>query len=231
MDSYASNTRNLVSVKRCVFIASHEVQARRRDFLGHNYQRWILHALFHTKKQMLVQNGSIRMHFDQRKYTYKLSLGRVHSQFTSGIIKEWFLNITGSKYKELSSERYSDMLQNQLKPPIQRKCHGLLSSGVCLQHDNAQPHTAHYTVRQIQNLKLEVLLYPPYSSDLASSNFDLFWPLKDDLHGRHFGSDEEVKEMHNWLAQQRQDFFSQRIYALLECWRQCVVDNAYCIHG
>jgi len=27
----------------------------------------------------------------------------------------------------------------------------------CLQHDNAWPHTAFYTMKQIQNLKLEVL--------------------------------------------------------------------------
>ena len=176
----------------------------------------------HQKADMLVQNGSIRMHFGQRKYTHKLPLGRDHSWFTSGIIKEWFLNITWSKYKELSRERYSDVFQNQRKPPIQRKYHGLLSSGVCLQHDHAQPHTTHYTVRQIHNIKLEMLLHPPYSLDLASSNFDLFWPLKDALHGRYFGSDEEVKETHDWLAQQPKNFFSQRIYALVECWRQCV---------
>jgi len=105
-----------------------------------------------------------------------LPLESVHSQFTSGIIKEFFLNIAWSKYKKLSSERYSDMLQSQLKPPFQRKCHGLLSYGVCLQHDHAQPHTPHYTVRQIQDIKLDVLLHPPYSPDLASSNFDLFDP-------------------------------------------------------
>jgi hypothetical protein len=104
-----------------------------------------------------------------------------------------------------------------------------LSYGVCLQLDHAQPHTAHYTVRQIQDIKLEVLLHPPYSPDLASNNFDLFWPPKDALHGRHFGSD-EVKETHDWLAQQPQDF-SQRIYTVVECWRQCVEDNVYCTDG
>lgn len=182
----------------------------------------------HQKADILVQNGRMRMHFGQRKSTRKLPPGRDHSQFISGIIKEWCFNITWSKYKQLSSERYSDILQNQLEPPIWRKCHGLLSSGVCLQHDNAQPHTAHYTVRQIQDIKLEVLLHPPYSPDLAPSNFDLFWPLKDTLHGRYFGPDEEVKETPDWLAQQPQDFF-RRIYALLEYWRQCVEGSAYCI--
>jgi hypothetical protein len=35
----------------------------------------------------------------------------------------------------MNSEKYSDVLQNQLKPTIRRKRHGVLSSGVCLQHD------------------------------------------------------------------------------------------------
>jgi hypothetical protein len=35
--------------------------------------------------------------------------------------------------------------------------------------------------------------------------------------------DEEVKDkMHDCLAQQPKDFFSQRIYALVEFWRRCV---------
>jgi hypothetical protein len=77
-------------------------------------------------------------------------------------------------------------------------------------------------VKQIKDLKLEVLTHPPYSPDLAPSDFHHFWPLKYSLRGCHFRSDEEVKEaMHDWLAQQPEDFF-QRFYALVECWRRCV---------
>jgi hypothetical protein len=71
---------------------------------------------------------------------------------------------------------------------------GLLSFGMCLQHDNAQPHTAHHTMTHTQDLKMEVLPHLPYSPDLAFSNFHLFWPLKDALCGCNFRSDEEVKE-------------------------------------
>jgi hypothetical protein len=69
-------------------------------------------------------------------------------------------------------------------------------------------HTTCHTVKQIKDLKLEMLLHIPYSSDLATSSFHLFWPLKDVLHGCNFISDEEVKgAMHDWLAQQPKDFF------------------------
>jgi len=46
------------------------------------------------------------------------------------------------------------MLNDQLKPAIQRKCHGLLSSGISLQH-NLQPHVTDHTVKQFQDLKSE----------------------------------------------------------------------------
>jgi hypothetical protein len=81
---------------------------------------------------------------------------------------------------------YSDMLQNQLKPAIKRKHCGLLSYGMCLQHDNAQPHTTPHTVKQIQDLKLEVLSHPPYSPYLKPSDLYFFWLLKDATHRHNF---------------------------------------------
>jgi histone-lysine N-methyltransferase SETMAR len=134
-----------------------------------------------------------------------------------GVILEHYL-----EQREIINSERSDMLQNQLKPAIRTKRRSLSSSGVCLQHDNARTHTARRTIKQIQDLKLEVLPQPPYSPDLALSDFHLFWSLKDTLHGHHFRSDEELKEaVHDWLAQQPKDFFTRGIYALVERWR-CV---------
>ena len=93
---------------------------------------------------------------------------------------------------------------------------------MCLQHVNARPHTARHTVKQIQDFKLQVLPPPPYSPDLAPSDFRLFWPLKDALRRRNLRSDEEVKKtVHDWLAQQPNDF-SRGIYVLVERWERCV---------
>jgi histone-lysine N-methyltransferase SETMAR len=50
-----------------------------------------------------------------------------------GVILEHYLE----QRETINSERYSDMLQNQLKPAIRTKHRSLSSSGVCLQHDNA----------------------------------------------------------------------------------------------
>ena len=89
-------------------------------------------------------------------------------------------------------------------PLLRPKCIGTVMVRTQLliyqQHDNTQPHTACHTVKQIQELKLDMLPHLPYSSDLATSIKHLFWPLSDALHGCNFRSDEEVKEaMHDKL--------------------------------
>jgi histone-lysine N-methyltransferase SETMAR len=86
------------------------------------------------------------------------------------------------------------MFRNHLKEAIRRKRRGLLSSGVCLQRHNNRLHTARHTVQQIRDLNLAVLRHPPYSTDLALSDFHFFWALKDAVLGRHIRSDEEVKK-------------------------------------
>jgi len=58
-----------------------------------------------------------------------------------------------------------------------KRC-GRLSTGVLLQHDNSRPHTARSTIATIQDLSFECLPHPPYSPDLASSDFHVSEPLK-----------------------------------------------------
>ena len=52
-----------------------------------------------------------------------------------------------------------------------------------LQHDNARPHTSAATKDAIQRLDFSVLPHPPYSPDLAPSDFHLFPKLKEHLKG------------------------------------------------
>ena len=84
----------------------------------------------------------------------------------------------------VTSAQYSDMLLNELKLAIRSKRWGLLSKRVLLLHDNARPLTAVHTVDTLRSLKFEVLKHPPYSPDLAPSDFHLFGPMKEHLWGR-----------------------------------------------
>ena len=94
----------------------------------------------------------------------------------------------------INSTRYSEMLTDRVKPAIRSKRQGLLSKCVVLLHDNARPQTAAHTDEMLRKLKFEVIVHPPYSPDLAPSDYQLFVSLKEALRGRRFTSDQEVKE-------------------------------------
>jgi len=113
----------------------------------------------------------------------------------------------------VTSATYAD-LKNRLHPAIKSKQHGLLSTGVLLQHYNAWPHTARSTVATIQDLSFECLPHPPYSPDLTPSDFHVFGPLKEAMGGKSFRSDEEVQQaLQEWLCCQLKDFFPRGIHA------------------
>jgi histone-lysine N-methyltransferase SETMAR len=87
----------------------------------------------------------------------------------------------------VNSETYADLLKYHLCPAIKSKRHGLLSTGVLLQHNNARPHTTCLTLATIQDLSFECL---PHQPDLAPSDFHVFGPLKEAMGGKSFSSDE-----------------------------------------
>jgi Transposase and inactivated derivatives len=62
-----------------------------------------------------------------------------------------------------------------------------------LLHDNARPHISCHTTAEIVKIGWEVLPLPPYSPDLAPSDFHLFGPLKEAHRGIHFKDEEAVK--------------------------------------
>jgi len=126
------------------------------------------------------------------------------------------------KGQTVTSARYSDMLVNELKPAIRSKRRGLLSKRVLLLH-NAHPHMAAYTVDALCDLKFEVLKHPPYSPDLAPSDFHLFGPMKEHLRGHKFADDDKVMEaVQSWLKATPKSFFLDDIRKLVDRWTKCV---------
>ena len=89
-----------------------------------------------------------------------------------------------------------------------------------LLHDNARRHTAAHTAEPLRKLKFEVMAHPPYSPDLAPSDYHLFGPLKEALRGRRSTSDQEAKDA--WHAAQLKTFFSEGIRKLVQRWTKCV---------
>ena len=119
-----------------------------------------------------------------------------------------------SKGATINSNVCIDTLK-KFKAKIQRVQPALEMSEVLLQHDNARPHTSLKTREIISSFGWTTISHPPYSPDLAPSDFHLFGPLKKGLRGRHFSSDEEVKTaVRKWLKTQPVEFYNEGICAL-----------------
>ncbi|GBN31255.1 hypothetical protein AVEN_64284-1 [Araneus ventricosus] len=74
---------------------------------------------------------------------------------------------------------------------------------VCLLQDNTRPYIAHKTEALLKRFKLEVLDHPPYSPDLAPSEFHLFLYLKRHLAGQYFHDVDEIKnKVEMWFREQ-----------------------------
>ena len=71
--------------------------------------------------------------------------------------------------------------------------------------------------------KFEQLNHPPYSPDLAPSDYYLFQNLKSHLRGTRFWEDDELKAATEaWFEDQIDDFYFKGIDCLKEKWAKCI---------
>jgi [histone H3]-lysine36 N-dimethyltransferase SETMAR len=68
----------------------------------------------------------------------------------------------------------------------------LKKNKVLFHQDNAPLHKSIKTTTKLQELGYELLLHPPYSPDLAPSDFFLFADLKRMFAGKKFSTNEKV---------------------------------------
>jgi histone-lysine N-methyltransferase SETMAR len=78
---------------------------------------------------------------------------------------------------KIISEVYCKTL-NKLRRAIQKKRRGIMTAGVVLIHDNERPQTAAYTQALLEHFNWELFDHPPYSPDLAPSDYHLITYLK-----------------------------------------------------
>uniref|UniRef100_A0A803TSH8 Mos1 transposase HTH domain-containing protein n=1 Tax=Anolis carolinensis TaxID=28377 RepID=A0A803TSH8_ANOCA len=122
--------------------------------------------------------------------------------------------------------RHKDSLQKKkfkTQHPTGKNHDNSEKGNVFLQHDNARPHTSHATTAELQRLDLTTVWHPPYSPDLASSDFHLFPIMKEDLREHHYASDEDVEiTVRRWLWKQSVDFFRDSFRKLVHRWQKCI---------
>ncbi|GFT98876.1 histone-lysine N-methyltransferase SETMAR [Trichonephila clavipes] len=125
----------------------------------------------------------------------------------------------------INADRYCETL-NKLRRAIQNKRRGMLTKGVRFHHDNARPHTANRTTALVERFGWEMVSHPPYSPDLAPSDFHLFPELKKNLGGTQFQTDEEVQNaVVNFLHGQAAEFYHSGLKKWVPRMQKCIQRN------
>jgi hypothetical protein len=78
----------------------------------------------------------------------------------------------------------------------------------------------------LEKFGLENIGHPPYSPDLAPSDFHLFPKMEEFLGGKWMATDEEAKEtVTDWLHGLAADFYNEGIVKLVQRLDKCLTSN------
>ena len=66
------------------------------------------------------------------------------------------------------------------------------------QGDNAPVHNSKVAIAAAKEGKFEIISHPPYSPDLAPSDYHMFGNLKKNLRGRRFEDDSDMTAAVDW---------------------------------
>ena len=84
--------------------------------------------------------------------------------------------------------------------------------GFLFLHDNVFAHRSEVALKAIFNAGFEIIEIPPYSPDLAPSDFHLFPKLKEHIRGNKFEDDDAVMAVvDEFFESQDHDFYSEVI--------------------
>ena len=98
-----------------------------------------------------------------------------------------------------------------------------MAKGVLILHDNAPVHKSKVAQAAIRECGFEQLNHPPYSPDLAPSDYYLFRNLKSNLRGERYNDDEELKSaVETFFDEQSKDFYLTGIKSLKQKWTKCI---------
>jgi len=127
------------------------------------------------------------------------------------------------KNKMINLDVYCGQL-DKLNAAIHKKRPELVNrKGVVFHHDNARPHTSLQTRQKLLELSWDILPHPPYSPDLAPSDYHLFRSLQNSLNGRRFTSEEDIKRhLKQFFSEKDKKFYERGIMKLPERWQKIV---------
>lgn len=182
-------------------------------------ESWIHHFDPETKQQSMTWKRASSP--TPKKFKVASSAGKVMASVfwdAEGVIMIEYLE----KGTTITGSYYADQIR-RLREAIKEKRRGKLRAGILFHQDNAPPHKAGVAMAAIRDSGFELLEHPPYSPDLAPSDFYLFPRLKEDLRGNKFFNDGEVMAaVEAFLEGQEKYIFLKGIRGLEKRWSKCV---------
>ena len=116
---------------------------------------------------------------------------------------------------------YSQQLE-RVQQALRQKEPALVNrKGVLFLQDNARPHVARVARDTIQRLRWETLCHPPYSPDLAPTDYHLFHSLDNHLRGKSFTCEADLRQaLTDFFASKTPEFYRQGIAQLETRWQK-----------
>ena len=116
--------------------------------------------------------------------------------------------------EKLNSKKYCQQLDDLKTAVHEKRLEMFNRKDIILHHDNARTHAALRSCQKIAELGWEILSHPPYSPDLAPSDYYLFLSLQNFLRGKKFKNEKGIK---NFFTLKDETFFKNGIYKLPAC--------------
>ena len=137
-----------------------------------------------------------------------------------------------SEGQSIDAKTYCEQL-DRLAKELKVKRPALINrKGVIFHQDNARPHTAQLTVQKIKkDLNWELLPHPPYSPDVAPSDYHLFRSMEHFLRNKKFENRSDLNSgLNTFFASKSPSFYKRGIFNLINRWERVVdSEGEYCI--
>ncbi|XP_070851358.1 histone-lysine N-methyltransferase SETMAR-like [Drosophila suzukii] len=131
--------------------------------------------------------------------------------------------------KTINSENYIKLL-DRLDRVIKEKRPHMAKKKPLFHQDNAPCHKSMATMVKLSELRFELLPHPPYSPDMAPSDYWLFSYLKKHLQGKRYRSNEEViVDTETYFEGKSSSFYKNGIERLEKRWTECIAVDGNCI--
>ena len=171
---------------------------------------WVHHFEPETKRQSMQWKHSTSA---PKKAKVVSSAGKVMASVFWNAIGIVFIDYL-QKGKTINGEYYAKLLK-ELRQAIKSKWPGKLTKGVLLHQDNAHPHKSLVAMSAVHDCGFKLIDHPPYSPDLAPSDYFLFPNLKKHVAGKWYESDDDViSAVEDFFEGQEENFYVTGIQAL-----------------